>query len=366
MPSLDRQRTQAEGLDGPRPGAIGGAACPGKMPHETRIARRSPEARPSHRADPGIRLLSTVGLREPPKLGRELFERVWVKDDPRSHGGDGLGPVFNGSSCVACHHLGGVRRRRRGRPEYRDRDSDPDRQPLRGHRLLLRVQHGLRLGSDGLPDGEWLRALGAFRGPRSTRELLAAIHPGFRESRSVVLHLYGTDPDYNAWRSSVSGRHGTILIRTSERNPPALFGAGLIDAIPDEAIEAAAKRKFPGSSEVRGRVSRLKDGRIGRFGWKAQTATLKEFVLSAAAGEMGLEVPGKHQAADPRLPGIVATGVGHGCGGMRRADRVRAQAFPRLSPASLPTNRKPSSSGQARGPSGRSAARTVICPSWAA
>ena len=49
-------------------------------------------------------------------------------------------------------------------------------------------------------------------------------------------------------------------------------------------------------------MSRLKDGRIGRFGWKAQTATLEEFVLSAAAGEMGLEVPGRHQAADPRFP----------------------------------------------------------------
>src|SRR5262249_17025505 len=40
-------------------------------------------------------------------LGRELFERIWVKDDSRSHGGDGLGPVFNGSSCLACHNLGG-------------------------------------------------------------------------------------------------------------------------------------------------------------------------------------------------------------------------------------------------------------------
>src|SRR4029079_15504702 len=39
------------------------------------------------------------------RRGRECFERVWVKSDPRSHGGDGLGPVFNGSSCVACHHL---------------------------------------------------------------------------------------------------------------------------------------------------------------------------------------------------------------------------------------------------------------------
>ena len=56
-------------------------------------------------------------------------------------------------------------------------------------------------------------------------------------------------------------------------------------------------------------MSRLKDGRIGRFGWKAQTATLEEFVLSAAAGEIGLEVPGRHQAADPRLPGLAAKGL---------------------------------------------------------
>ena len=56
-------------------------------------------------------------------------------------------------------------------------------------------------------------------------------------------------------------------------------------------------------------MSRLKDGRVGRFGWKAQTATLADFVRSAAAGEIGLEIPGRHQAADPRLPGLAATGL---------------------------------------------------------
>src|SRR5690242_13063692 len=40
--------------------------------------------------------------------GRELFLREWTPGDPRSHGGDGLGPVFNDSSCVACHNQGGV------------------------------------------------------------------------------------------------------------------------------------------------------------------------------------------------------------------------------------------------------------------
>jgi CxxC motif-containing protein (DUF1111 family) len=99
------------------------------------------------------------------------------------------------------------------------------------------------------------------------------------------------------------------MIQSFQRNPPPLFGAGLIDALSDEAIEAAARRKSPGSAQVNGRVSRLKDGRVGRFGWKAQTATLEDFVRSAAAGEIGLEVPGRHQPADPRMPGLAATGL---------------------------------------------------------
>ena len=40
--------------------------------------------------------------------GREIFLREWLPNDPRSHGGDGLGPVFNETSCVACHNQGGV------------------------------------------------------------------------------------------------------------------------------------------------------------------------------------------------------------------------------------------------------------------
>ena len=40
-------------------------------------------------------------------LGSELFSREWIPNDPRSHGGDGLGPMYNESSCVACHNLGG-------------------------------------------------------------------------------------------------------------------------------------------------------------------------------------------------------------------------------------------------------------------
>ncbi len=254
----------------------------------------------------------TLALLEPRseralRLGRELFERVWAREDPRAHGGDGLGPVFNGQSCVSCHNLGGS-----GGAGAIDRNieivtatgGDPGDYAGFSYFFSMDLPAGrfeYRIG-----DGSQASAKGERRAdPR----LAAGIHAGFQQSRSVVLHRFSIDPTYNAWRESVPGRHGTILIRSSERNPPPLFGAGPIDTIPSEVIEAAAKRRSSGSAQVKGRVSRLKDGRVGRFGWKAQTATLEEFVLSAAAGEMGLEVPDRHQAADPRLPGVAARGL---------------------------------------------------------
>ena len=95
---------------------------------------------------------------------------------------------------------------------------------------------------------------------------------------------------------------GGLLVRRSQRNPTPLFGLGLIDAIPDEAILAMEKRQAKESPATCGRVSRLKDGRIGRLGWKGQTANVEDFVLNACAVEVGLEVPGHHQAMTPQAP----------------------------------------------------------------
>ncbi len=102
---------------------------------------------------------------------------------------------------------------------------------------------------------------------------------------------------------------GQFELVRSQRNPTSLFGAGLIDSIPDGAIEEAAKAKHPGFPEIAGRVSRLKDKRIGRFGWKAQTPSLEDFVLTACAVELGLEVPGHHQGGNPRKPDALAKGL---------------------------------------------------------
>ena len=44
-------------------------------------------------------------------------------------------------------------------------------------------------------------------------------------------------------------------------------------------------------------MSGLPDGRLGRFGWKGQIASLDDFVRAACSNELGLEVPGQHQAS---------------------------------------------------------------------
>jgi CxxC motif-containing protein (DUF1111 family) len=88
----------------------------------------------------------------------------------------------------------------------------------------------------------------------------------------------------------------------SQRNATALFGAGLIDAIPDKCLEDAAAKPNPDFPEISGRVARLKDGKIGRFGWKAQKASLHEFTMTACAVELGLNVPDHAQAGNPQSP----------------------------------------------------------------
>ena len=40
--------------------------------------------------------------------GMVLFTHEWTANDPLCPTGDGLGPVFNATSCAQCHSQGGV------------------------------------------------------------------------------------------------------------------------------------------------------------------------------------------------------------------------------------------------------------------
>lgn len=77
----------------------------------------------------------------------------------------------------------------------------------------------------------------------------------------------------------------------ARRQTTPLFGLGLIEAIPDDAILALAA--LPQVDGVSGRPSLVTDlstgeQRVGRFGWKAQLATLLDFSGDAYLNEMGI------------------------------------------------------------------------------
>ena len=74
-------------------------------------------------------------------------------------------------------------------------------------------------------------------------------------------------------------------------NAPALYGLGLVDSIPDDVIRAGAMAR----DAVNGRVHAVTDAqgrvRVGRFGWKADVATLEQFVGEAFRNELGITNP---------------------------------------------------------------------------
>lgn len=266
-------------------------------------------------------------------LGRELFARTWAAGDPRCHGGDGLGPVYNATSCLACHNQGGP-----GGAGPADANVNlvtpapiaVDSPIVDGNLPGIRIGQG-----DGMSVGRGASSGLVIGGSQPDRNALVRRHPSFRDGRTVVLHHFSVEPKYAAWWTEFLGydpvaeqadrarfdalarnlkRATTKLGATflpgqlmlTQRNPTPLFGLGLIDALPDSALAAAARRQPPA---IRGRTGRAADGKVGRFGWKAQVATLREFVLQTCAGELGLEVPGHHQGRSPLDPDATAKGL---------------------------------------------------------
>jgi len=149
----------------------------------------------------------------------------------------GLGPGFNGASCATCHSIPGV--------------------GGWGTVTTLRVA---RRNADG--------TYHAYdEGP-----IVPMFSTPGHECQAVI------PPDANVF---------------ARRLPISTFGSGLIDAIADEELIALEDPEDRDGDGVSGRAGRVLDRasgtiRIGRFGWKAQQASLLAFAAHAYRHEMGI------------------------------------------------------------------------------
>jgi CxxC motif-containing protein (DUF1111 family) len=237
--------------------------------------------------------------------GRDLFLHEWTPGDALAAGGDGLGPVFNASSCVACHKQGGVG----GSGSLEHNVTVFTHAPNPGARAAHGVIHQFAIDA-------------------ASQETLQNVAPQFpKKSRPTLADLLAlvpqpTNSPANVQKISTNAAPITNQLNLvpafdiGQRNTPALFGASVIDAIPDEAILANERKQrgtfgIVGRSEEApaGRAARLAHKRVGKFGWKANIGNLSEFVRVACANELGLGNPLQAQPVSLSNPGYRPRGL---------------------------------------------------------
>jgi len=172
------------------------------------------------------------------QTGKTIFERVFTPPE-------GLGPVFNNTSCANCHNQGAIG----------------------GGSNTLETRYGQVIDGVFNPltqfDGQLLhtKGIGKFNGVDFVGEVVP--------------------PEAN-------------VVARRRTNP--LFGLGLVNAVPDQSLMNIAQYQQEFTPETAGRALVLTDifsGQpvVGRFGWKNQIGTVLTFSGNAFLNEMGITTP---------------------------------------------------------------------------
>ena len=239
----------------------------------------------------------------PIEEGQRLFIKQFAAGTLEPGGGDGLGPLFNHVSCAACHRQGAIGGG--GDIEFNvsllcaqlERDAArPDQSLLL---FTLRNLHPAFVGeNDRIVPNILLHRFGPGERYFLFKTALGGQHIPLEPDRSERIQL---QQQLARQPLPVARKSNNIRLIRAQRNTTALFGAGLIDRIPDGLLHELA-RKQAAIGKVSGRVPPIGADKVGRFGWRGQQEHLHDFVLGACANELGLEVPGNSQPLNPLRP----------------------------------------------------------------
>lgn len=242
--------------------------------------------------------------------GRQLFERNWQAGNP-AFGSDGLGPLFNGRSCVVCHHQSGVGGG--GESEFNAKTIGIEQMSITGGvvtndvvaRMVSTFHPGFVQPGNLVQNTLVITHHGGSRMyDQARKNILSQVQGLHSEENGGPLDAQETRRCFSTpilFANQVDAYKVVLKARLFHRNTTSLFGAGLLDQIPDSLILAVAKSQKT-HPEISGRPATLRGGRIGKFGWRGNVASLIEFNDQACANEVGLETRRKPQARDPMVP----------------------------------------------------------------
>lgn len=200
-------------------------------------------------------------------VGKSFANQAWVSAPASTRARDGLGPLFNANSCVACHQHNGQ-----------------GQLPEHGPGLILRIA---AIGANHNAYGEQLQDH-ALLGSRAEGQIawrdIASSGQAASEQTSLSYRQY----------FMVQANYGdTNGMAFSARLAPALIGMGLLDSISDELLVKRSDPEDLDGNGISGRVELRWDEqqqklRPGRFGWKAGQASLKQQVALAFSQDLGI------------------------------------------------------------------------------
>jgi CxxC motif-containing protein (DUF1111 family) len=216
-------------------------------------------------------------------VGNSFFRRNWVEAPASTTARDGLGPHFIARSCGGCHVQDG----RGAPPDFRKGLSEP---PVA---LLMRLSiPGFGAHGGVVPDpvyGDQLNnaAIQGVTPEGQVRIRYKTLRGTFADGTRYTLRK----PVYSLTQLAYGPLAPGIMM--SPRVAPQMAGVGLLEAIPDSEILANAAAQAASSGPVKGQPNHVWDDfaqamRVGRFGWKANQASLASQTAGAFLGDIGI------------------------------------------------------------------------------
>lgn len=183
--------------------------------------------------------------------GKALFERTWVTAPASTVSADGLGPYYDARSCAACHPAAGA-------------GVIPDSltimldDPVYGRQLQ-------RHAVIGMPAEALVHFSTVGVSAVSSADEVKGSGSGLQRTVATFDNL----------------QFGPVSSAFSLRRAPALAGVSRFEEVSEAALRALADPQDANGDGISGRIA-------GRYGWKAEVATLTEQVARAFSSDMGI------------------------------------------------------------------------------
>ncbi|MBL8642456.1 MAG: c-type cytochrome [Rhodospirillaceae bacterium] len=216
-------------------------------------------------------------------FGNQMFTAEWTPAPGPQPTTDGLGPMFNRESCVACHV-------QNGRGKAPDGPNDLMDTMLMRWSVPGEAEHGAPKPVPGYGDQLQDRALDGLKPEGRARVTWSEVKGAYADGTPYTLRT----PSFKYTDLAYGNLPKDIMSSPRVANP--MVGLGLLESVPASTLEALADPDDKDGDGISGRINTVWDApsqslKPGRFGWKANVASLSHQNAGAARGDMGISTP---------------------------------------------------------------------------